>query len=465
MGTDRAAGPTATPVSCACGRRPGTEDRFCAGCGRPVDGGGADPELALLIDDRRPGRAGQTRDEVRTRFPTRAVLAAGAAVLCLLLAWSLFQGPSDEVAPEPRDDRATEEGPGEDDGAEPEPTTTTSRPSTSMLPQDEEAEGTETGDLDGEDPPSGPLLGEPTGLTLVAGHPAIGRVQLLDLDTGVPRELETQRGAPLAVLGSHLVSRHNEAIRITDLADPAQEAVVIGSGPSASAWTEFAGIDDDRVWVYEQDFESYSARLVGYDVEGTVQDEIDRSELPGFFGWSALHLDIVFHPAGGIYQREGDGFARRSGGLLLAVGDELVLVHECDEAMSCQSRWLDKSTWTDPGHPPPPSNELATSSAIAGSDRWLVLQSWESDVVRLIEIATGAVVREMPNTGFGAGLDGFSPPMTGDGRWLVDGTSTSAGGAVVVDLDSGREWPIPLDLRGDWHAVFVESSALGPVEG
>jgi hypothetical protein len=255
-----------------------------------------------------------------------------------------------------------------------------------------------------------------------------------------------------------------QAIQVVDLAGAEPEVIRLGEG-RAAAWLDFAGVEDGLIWVYVPGIEDSDVALVAYDGEGVQQDKVDLSSVLTAYGrW--LDRDLVSNPAGGIYRRDGDGFRRLSGGMLRAVGFELAIVHECDDALRCRSRWVESATWADPGLPDPPPYDSGHYSAIVGNDRWLLEISWRDGGANLYEIATGSLVRELRGEGYFVGPPEAAFPFSQDGRWLVEPTRRPPFDATtVIDLESGREWSVPVEFGPDSTGLLIESARLDPAPG
>ncbi len=395
--------------------------------------------------------------------------ALAAVVVVGLGAWALFRPSEAEVGPQPDDEAAAEvdaddgsddaDGgdPDEDEAEEAEPTTT-AEPTTSVPGADNGAAdgGAEDGDdEDGDDEaePTGPVVGELTGMVVAVGRYDRTSVQLLDLDTGELREVERARGEPVGAMGATLIFRTDSGIpRMLDLLDP--EASIVSPRIGTGGWAEVLDIEEDRVWLMEDDADGLAYRA--YDRNGERVDEVDLSGVGSGYNYFSLMVPsagLIQHPSGGLYQRRGDDFRLVAPGRALAVGDELALMERCDERLSCRVGWFDLETGEPhEGLSTPPELEGDGFYRLVGRDRWLVSFEWRTGQGRLIDVATGEVVREMEPTMGSYGPFGPGPgTISEDGRWML---VPSGRNMVILDLDTGTEWPT--ELSGDWQGVFID---------
>ncbi len=303
---------------------------------------------------------------------------------------------------------------------------------------------------------AGPVVGEETGLWLVVGGYDYGNpVSLLHLDTGEVIETDAD-GAPLGMIGNSVVlAGQNGSLAVVDLVaavdpDRGVEPVRIGS---SDVWVNFARIRDDTIWASFSGPEDDDLTIRGFNVRGEQTEELDVGFAAFLFGWSG-DADLLFDEAGGVYERTGAGFRRVSTGHLLAAGDSLALIRECDARLNCVSRWFSRSDWEPLRYPAPDVSPQSSQSEVV-ADRWLVQTAWGGSVT-ITEIRTGKTVREMaPN--FNGPFE--APSLSDDGRWLFSSAPDVPGGAgepIVVDLDSGTEWELDLPRLHSSVAVFAE---------
>lgn len=362
------------------------------------------------------------------------------------LAWGLSRQPAGESAPDR--DEASEE---LDELTGREVTATTRRPTPTTRP-----DPATTGLITSPDGEAGPLLGEKTGLSLIVGGG--NELVVTDLDTGELRFVDRVAGRPIGVFGSMVVLAGNNSgnLWLIDLERSDPEPVQLGQG---AQWVDLAWVEDTRVWVRESSFPGPEGRpewqLVAYDATGTVVDShpVDDDQ----WGWTVPgpHSDLFHDPAGGLYRRDGGTYRRVSMGVALAVGDQLILVRECDRARQCLDRWYDVDTFDLVDLPPPPPYPDWSSMEVLGGDRgdrWLAAFDWVEDggVGRLIEIATGEVVRRFQR------LDEFgNGPLvvvSADGRWLLERDDQTW---HVVDLDNDTSWVIDVPARSTSRAGLL----------
>lgn len=441
---------------CGCGRAVEPGHRFCPACGSLVGhltGGEAEADTGTVLLDPASGGAPDPAvvdGAVRTGRSTTARLAViGSIVVLGLLAWGLFRQPSGEIAPDPPsgDDAAADDGEG-DDG---DRTTTTRRRTTRRSRSTTTTEATTTV-LTRADGSPGPLLGEETGLTLAFGSMERRGIQLLDLDSGELEVRSQLRGQPIGHMGSNLVLfGENGRPRLVDLDDPeAGEVRLSGAG-----WGQVTLIEEDRLWLLEEGADGVS--LVAFDETGR---EVGRNDAAtrGLVGWYAFGPsvgrppELVARPGAGLYRQEGEGYRLVARGQALAVGERLALMEECDDAMICRARWIDVGTGGVVDHPVPDPLDGGTYLAVVGDDRWLLAVDWQVGQASLADIPGGGIVWE-----FGAdrlfGPFGPSAVISDDGRWLLDPSGVEP---VVVDLDTGNEWPLEgLRVGPSSGAAFV----------
>ena len=417
---------------------------------------------------------------VRTgrRGLTARLVGLGLGALAIGLGWGLFRQPSSEVAVDPPGEAASPaeadpgqdpgsmdqdasdgtgagEDPGEiddagdegDDAVAARPTTTAdgARGSTSSDPA---GSGSGAGSSAGRAAPSSPLLGEETGLLLVMTREGRTGLEILDLDTGELTELDRTQGDPIGAMGSKLVliSRSTGLARLLDLADPEADSIRLDAVSGGNA--EVVEVTDDRIWTLVDDGEG--TKLAGLDATGAVVEELDFPVIGPFnYGrWSVLRPStLVYDPAGGLYRRAGDGFERVAEGQVLAAGERLAVIRQCDREFECRLQWYELRTSGQVGFPAPPPSDGDGFYTLLGGDRWLFHFDWRRGQGQLIEVATARPARTMDPQSF----SGYGAPisMSDDGRWLVD---VVGGRTVIVDLDSGAEWDT--GLRGTGRRVL-----------
>lgn len=295
----------------------------------------------------------------------------------------------------------------------------------------------------------GPLVGEPTGLGVIYGSQGFGRLKLLELDSGVLHDLEAT-GDPLGVIGSSLVTRRSESVSVYPLDSIDAEPVIING---RGGWVDVVSISEDRIWTVSGDTgpNPDGWMILGYDETGVEVDSLELAATIPFYGWDPS-AEFVQGEAGGIYRRDGGGFERVSIGTLAAAGDDLVLANECDERLECRLNWYDVDNWDEPLDLPTPDLPAQGQARVSGNDRWLVATNWVDGSTEIFDVQTGELVRTVRTTN---GPIQLSTGLSPDGRWLID---PGFGNTVIVDLESGVEWP--QDVRGE-VAVFVDLAVVG----
>ncbi len=461
---------------CPCGRTLDPAHQYCPNCGRSrtSDGAGG-PEAGdggpLLLLDRSSGPS-TTETTVRTG-PGLAprLVGIGLALVGVVLMWSLFRQPTSEVPPEPGDDEEAvadtepdaEDGDGDGDDADAESqeddaeddtasTTTTTAPGPTSSDPSSAAGEDRASDL-----PSAPIVGEETGLMLAISKQGQPGLQVLDLDSGEVIDLGRRRSRPIGVLDQWLIVL-NESDGSTlgiDLDNPEAEPVEIGGG--FDEYLEVVEVAEDRLWTMVEGSDGLTLRAI--DIDGRTLEEI-AFPLNSRFGsgpWSMVRpSELLYDPAGGLYRRTGSGdeasYELVAEGQVLAAGERVAVIRQCDDEFECRLRWYDIRTSGVIGFPSLPPAAGEGFYQLVGGDRWLVHVDWRTGRGQLIEVATARVARELePVNFFGFGPSGV--PVTSDGRWLAEVTD---GKVVIVDLDSGDVWPTGIGAL-DPTALFIEN--------
>ena len=295
---------------------------------------------------------------------------------------------------------------------------------------------------------TGMNVGEETGLGLVVGSYNSSTIQLYDLDAGEAFRLPGG-GMPVAVIDSTLVvERPTGRVAIVELLAPDQDLVTLEGG-GTSSWAQFMGADDELLWVQYSGDDVDEEIIYGYDTDGEQRQTRELDIVPFLAGWTG-DTSLVYNVAGGIYAETDDGYQRISTGSLVAVGENIALINECDDVLRCESRWVDRSSWDSlPYRAPDDAGSLNASYAILGSDRWLVETSWINGSTTVTDVTSGEVVREVSS--FNGPFN--EPAISDDGRWLFDPSGRSG---VIVDLDSGTEWEQDVRLPDGATGVFVD---------
>lgn len=461
---------------CSCGRTLDPDHQFCPSCGRSTASGAGDPlptgDGPLLLLDRSRGPS-TTETTVRTGPGlVPRLVGVGLAVVGAILMWSLFRQPTSEVPPEPAEEAVADTGPdtqdesGDDNGndndnededededgdTEGEPTTTTTATGSTSSDPSSSAAGAETSRE-----PSIPIVGEETGLVLAISRDGQPGLQLLDLDSGEVIDLGRRRSRPVGVMANWLIvvnDSDGSTIGI-DLDDVEAEPVRIDGG--FEGHMEVIEVAEDRLWTIGETPDGAVLRAI--DLDGQTIEEIDfpLASPFGFGPWSLVRpSELRYDPGGGLYRRVGSGeeaaYELVAEGQVLAAGERIAVIRQCDEELECQLRWYDIRSSGGIGFPSPPPAEGEGFYQLVGGDRWLVHLDWRSGRGQLIEVATAKVARELEIVNFfGVGLGGVS--VTTDGRWLAE---VDDGQLMIVDLDSGQAWPTGIG-GFETAALFIE---------
>jgi hypothetical protein len=477
-----------------CYRRFAPGDRFCSACGAAVGSSGSTgttPDGVMLIDpspdDGHPaGSVEASEAVVRTGLPggARSPLAvAGLVVVVIGLGWLLFRQPAGtETAQEPSAAESGDQpapaanGEGSTDGDETTgavspggaaPTGGAASPAGAVSPGGavSPAEGAspsgEAIEVEAALAPTGaPVVGERTGLALVYRRAPDSRgLRHVDLDTGEVHDIDFRSDTLLGAVGSTLVASRLGEVFLVDLAGPEVADPELRARPFApGSLVEQGGVlavGRDRIW-YVSGTDTAGLELIGFDLDGT---ETSRTQF-GFASVLQLPGTLIFEPAGGVYRRRADGAAEWLGrGELLAEGDTLALVRQCDPAMICTRAWVDVASWEPVDRPPPQLGESRANMLQIVGDRTLVARWFDLTGVttRYFDIETGALAFEQAaQDGPDFGLES-SLPISADGRWLATIIDRAL---VIVDLTSGRQWAVPTpDSVGEpWvSATFVDT--------
>ncbi len=398
----------------------------------------------------------ETSSEVRSGFPVRwavlGVLVVGG-LMWGLYAWPQTIDSTGEATADAldADDGADDDDPAADsqaDDSTDQPVRSATTNKTQSESDDAESDDTEP-DAEADEGPGEPLVGELTGYALAVGSMDYGTLRLVSLDTGEQLEIRGISGQPIGMIGTTLVTASWERIYTVDLAveKPSAEQIFGSSG----SWVDGAYIDDGLIWTSTGPFDGSERRLVGLSIEG---EEVDSKEIDQYLGLAGgTDTDLASSTGGGVYFRNGSEFERLSTGTLRAVGEELVLVDECDDRRRCNAVWYRRGDWESVDLPTPPEPGLGWST-LEGGDRWLATYDYQLATMTLVEVATGEVARAVKNRDlYGPNLVSISP----DGRWLFE-PPISASDGFVVDLETGNEWPVDVALRSDAAGLFINLS-------
>ena len=433
-------------TACSCGAPHQPGDRFCRACGR---------SLTAPASRQRPA------------------LALGGLALVIAGAWALFQWPRGEATEPPTEDAATVDGEDEQSTDEESSDEESTDPAGESLDEEESLDERDSPDEEDEFEPTAdgrlgplettevaagePMLGELTGLgLLVGGDSPNANLRVISLDTGEEQPVGAITGRrPVGVIDNLVVLDGQGAIEVMDLADPDREPVSVVERPDESEGP--VEIDRGRIWVLSlgdeisTEDESPSPIAVLYQPDGTKLSEFPIE--PGALGvLSPISDDLASNRGGGVYRRTADGFERLSTGALQAIGEEIVLLYECDDRFNCATQWRDRTSWARLPLPVPEGGESRTSIAdLTANDRWLVITSLFDGETTIIDVETGTERLRLPPLA-GDILDGqisFSP----DGRWLVDPSEQQL---RIVDLEAMTAWDTGEPQQFEGSAVLVD---------
>ncbi|HKY15786.1 MAG TPA: hypothetical protein VJM33_12750 [Microthrixaceae bacterium] len=182
--------------------------------------------------------------------------------------------------------------------------------------------------------PGGPLLGEPSGLRLVAVTDNGSRV--IDLDTGAVTRVDRR---VLSVADRRLVVRGDGIVAVWPHPYDGSSSTTIAEIPADRVVEQVWVVGDGTlVWLLQQGpgfgAGPAPATAVLVDLAGRT---LARFELPGGFSPSgAVDRGLVVSGPGGIYVLGTDGAAERiSTGDVWTVADNQVLAFNCDERLEC----------------------------------------------------------------------------------------------------------------------------------
>ena len=434
---------------CHCGHVPADGDRLCSACGRSVGpDGGFGGELLEL----EPSSVSTSSSVTVERSPLARWGAIGAVVAVGALILGLVNLPSSEPQPEQAaedvDESAEEEVTADEEEAAPEPI----EESVEEEPSDEV--DTSVVEPVAEEPaPGEPLLGEETGLVLISGG-LENELRLLDLDTGEEIEFPA-RGWPRGVLGGHLVFTDGNGVFVADLAAPGEPVESLAQ--PGDGFVEFVGIDDDLIWLLRGAGVSADFSLESYTVDGDRQSQQPVDPWLSLRSSGTLAGDLLNGSAGGVYRRDGEEYRREADGRTLANGERLVLLHQCDDALVCTNRWVERFDLAVEVELPVPEVDFSLAYELVGGDRWLVETDWVNGTARLLDVETGEELPvEIPGTFTAPGFGSFG--VSDSGRWMVINV---AGMPRVVDLESSAEFDLPGSIGGSGASIFVDQEALG----
>lgn len=280
----------------------------------------------------------------------------------------------------------------------------------------------------------GPVVGEPSGLTLFLGGDR--PLTAIDLDSGEISQYGLT-AHPVLVTGGDLVLYQEEAgiVGWVPLEEPGRQAlswkrgrVAAGSGPGL-LWILDPEVDEphpagvDVGFGRWELFETATNRRV-FRMPGDLYPDIETFiEAPPTVGgpFEALRPGPWFSTRrDGVYRAIEDGYTRVTSGRVLANDEEAVLVEQCSIEGLCAVAWFAVETG-EPVDRALPQVRPRVARLVAGG-AWLHSVGW-AGTSELLELATG---RRIEHDWAEA-----RPTLSPDGRWLAYWTGPS--------LDSGVE--------------------------
>lgn len=429
------------------------------------EGTGADP-VPLLHG---PGAGPPTGDapsvEVRSEIDRRGggagprvaltVVAGLAAVIGLL--WAVGSGDGSGAGTGAAADGGPEPASGFSLDAGPPPSADRSRTSIRVTPAapapDPDAEAAEG---------AGPVLDEPTGLTLFTGGGA--PLQAVDLDSGRVTVFGI-RADPVAATGGSLVLYQADAglVGWVPLDDPGQQAAAWRDGPVAlgepgSLWAldvtvtlphpAGAPAGSGRWDRFDLGTSRVVARIPGDRYE-EVGDAADRgAPLGGAPGALRPNPHLSVRPDG-VYRYGDAGYTRLGVGRVVAGDEERALLGACEADGPCDLGWVEVATGA-PLDLPLPAVSPRVANLVADG-RWLHSVAWDG-TSELLELDTGRRIEHDWET--------TRPTLSGDGRWLAEWFGTTV---VISDLGGGGQprtagWVEDLERDGPGSLLLVAGS-------
>lgn len=417
--------------------------RFCPACGEPQHG------VELLDVAARPA-AQRTSTTVSRNSSSNRWFVVLALVVAGAVGWSLVSSSGevgtvedaieDEVGADEPDVEPTTTQPDEESDEEAldgELDASTSSSARAPFPgegEDSDADGDGQG---GDGRELLPLL-PGSGLALAVGNP----LRVTDLDTGVTVET-TVRASPVGVIGEHLLLRDQNGTRFVTLRldDLEGEPTWLGRGDAGYAYRVEPAEEDGQVWILTERWDTTEPAQIETLVDLETGEELRERA----FEFDASFWSIGPNPttnyrtprSGGVYQRDGDGFLRIADGSLVAAGEELLLIEDCDDRLRCTLTWRRVDAPTEPVRRPIPSVGEGTiaSGALIGSDRLLVFATLGDWRYSVLDLETGETVVT------GLDFQGELPVSASeDGRYMAFNRN---GDATVMDLDTGTDVILP----------------------
>ncbi len=423
----------------------------CADCGAPSsDSGpfcpvcGADGRRPLeWIGSSTPSTSSTTVVRSGAGRPSALMVGVGVSVV-LLFGWAALGGSDESPAESAASSTTAPSG-----TTEPVESTTTTAPqqseTTEWLVVDPSSPTTEFRSdqtVDGEQKPTGPMLGYETGLVAI-GNDLSGR-SVVDLDTGLRMEIEIP-GRAVGVVDGHLLTAEDGgatwAIPLADL----DAAPVLLSESTLGLSQVGRSRTPGAVWVSAEGPEA-TWRLVDV-ASGSTLDRIDPAPSFGLrWGIDGVGPELVSPVSGGVFEWGPEGYLRIRDGFLTTVSGETALVLECDDSLRCAWQRYSVADWSAVGDPIVAERGASGYAQLLARGRLL----WLSD-------STGGSVTDLQTGNEPQGIresdifEGFHSDDSGRFMTFRVGSEVR-----LLDLDTGAF--ADLDLFGD--AVLVPRSEV-----
>ncbi len=448
-----------------CGATLDKAARFCGSCGTSVGSAAVSLVEVEGVESTHGWEVTSTVDagDGRPVRPRRWLMVAGGGVAAALIALALTGGGDPDGAEDPA---------AEDTSGAPQPSTTvdepvwppTSRPppTTTIVPEPSLVDGAGN-------PIAAPVLGEPTGLTMVVG--GAGALAFVDLDSSAITVVDIPGRVDLLThIGSDVFALSFNGEPWTRVTADGMAPVIypgdengtetgldttdqfgVGPGPAGALWLIPFSYDSSAVPL---------AHLVPTE-SGEILDSI---EIPtGSYPVAVSGDSVIVAAPGGIYALRSATEPRRlSPGSVINgfSGQEFtsrwLVVMECDPRLTCETVVLDAAGGDR--HPVTDAFPRVASAyvTVAPDGRHAVVQDWSAGSSDVVNLETGATTA-LPFVGpLGIGAVSWS----GDGRWVL-GIMFSDGPALVVfDTATGATHRIHIaDFRTETSPALLVPTA------
>jgi len=448
---------TTVPECLGCGHESQPDDRFCSDCGLSlVHIGGVHSGEGVAVDtveltQLRPATGGTTS----TGSWSRRLIAVVALLMVGLLTVTIFQPP----------------------------TRTLDDVSTALTAVDSAVPTWWSSQ-----PPDVPLVDLEDSMTEVADQPPT----VAELADG---ELAPVRLADLVGLDDHhlIVSNSTHTVRL----DPATDAVetfstaalVIGhhrdqlilvAGNGELRLAPISGPDSDQRLLH--DFGPGQPAALRIPGDGTVSGVVWQSEeaaepvenagvtidldsgevTPGQSSDNPIHVwnGIDFDPGYGTFEIGTDGEPfRLSDGLVVAVGQQTVLIERCERPGECEQFWLDRRSGERDDRQVPPGHLWTFDRAIevfGPDDRFLTLSDESGRVY--FDTVTGRFMIASADRNGNIGFQFTPEAVSSDGRYLL---APIRDGVIVHDLQNETSGLIAVDIPGSSLKIELVPKLIG----